>query len=143
MYSPISGIESELGSFVYNQLGVTGAFLSSGPFYTSDLRDVIGVVVERNVVPSDEVQFVLKAGSGMSQGKELVLVEGPTVGTGRWTLSTNRNQPASSNGLYLYQLVNGHIEFRKGSGNSAVEVSRVPIGSIAGGTRLTFTWLND
>ncbi len=84
--SPISGIESELGGFVYNQLGLTGAFLDSGRFYTSDLRDVIDVVVERDVVPSDVVQFVLKAGSGISQDKELVLVEGPTVGTGRFTL---------------------------------------------------------
>jgi hypothetical protein len=143
IFSPLPGIESELGNFVYNQMGLTGAFASSGRFYTSDVRDELDVIVERNAVPQDQVEFVLKAGPGINQDKELVLVEGATAGTGRWTLTTNRNQTTSSNGLYNYQLPGGRLEFHKGSGNSAVEVSRVPIDLIPPGTRLTFTWLHD
>jgi hypothetical protein len=143
LYSPIAGIEAELGGFVYNQRGVNGSFYSNGLFYTGDLRDELTVTVERNAVPAGEVEFVLALGAAVRGDKELVLAEGPGAGTGRWTLTATSTQPTSRNGLYLYQLPGGHLEFRKGSGARATEVTRVPIALLAGGTRLTFTWTKD
>ena len=59
----------------------------------------------------------------------------------RGTVTTARN------GLYTYQLPGGFMEFRKRIGNNNSNpmeyVSRVPIDHIAGGTRLTFTWVDD
>jgi hypothetical protein len=76
-----------------------------------------------------------------------VLVEGttPPANNGRWTLSVTRNGDTARNGLYLYQLAGGHLEFRRREpGSSAlIEVTRVPIDSLAPGTRVTFTWEDD
>jgi hypothetical protein len=143
LYSPISGIEQELGGFVYNQTGVTVPFFSNGLFLTSDMDDELSVAVERSVVPANEVQFVLNAGAGVSHRKEIVLAEGPAAGTARWTLAVLRSGDTSAEGLYTYQLPGGRLEFRKQRGNAVVEVSRVPIDTIPGGTRLTFTWRKE
>ena len=100
-------------------------------------------MVERNVVPSGEVEFVIMSTANIFQRKEIVLVEGPAVGTGRWTIATDGNIHRDANGLYLYQLPGGLLEFRKRIGNGMSEVTRIPIDRIPGGTRLTFTWLAD
>lgn len=146
-YSPVSGIRRELGEFVYNQQGLASPFFSDGRFYTSDLADEIAVVVERNAVPADQVEFVLIAGQGLHGRKEIVLAEGanpPASGGGRWTLSVGSNGATQRNGLYLYQLPGGHLEFRKqNQSNQIVEVSRVPIDRIEPGSRITFTWERD
>jgi hypothetical protein len=141
VFSPIAGIERDLGGFVYNSLGLNGAFASNGIFYTGDVADEIDVVVERNVLPSNEVQFVLNAGPGVNQPKEIVLVEG--AGAGRFTVAVGNNVRTANDGLYTYQLPGGRLEFRKQSGSSVVEVTRVPIDFLQGGTRLTFTWRRD
>jgi hypothetical protein len=142
-FSPIEGIEKDLGVFVYNQYGVSGAFYSSGRLRTSNVDDELDVVVERNVVPPDEVEFVLCAGSAISARKELVLVEGAAAGTNRWTLAVDGNTRRSADGLYTYQLPGGMLEFRKQIGGSVTEVTRLPLNMLQGGTRLTFTWLSD
>jgi hypothetical protein len=86
---------------------------------------------------------VLNAGGGINDRKEIVLVEGAVVGSGRWTIAVAGNVHTDRNGLYTYQLSGGVLEFRKQIGNSVQEVSRVPIDNLPGGTRLTFTWLSD
>ncbi|MGH9384439.1 MAG: hypothetical protein ACRD2N_09160 [Vicinamibacterales bacterium] len=147
-YSPVVGIQREFGSIVFNQQGLASPFPSNGRFYTSNFDDDMEVVVERNAVPADQVAFVLKGGSRITAPKEIVLVEGtnpPATGNGRWTISVTRNGDSDRNGLYLYQLPGGHLEFRRrepGS-NAMIEVSRVPIDNIAPGTRVTFTWEED
>jgi hypothetical protein len=146
VFTPIAAIEQELGGFVYNQAGLNGSFASNGMFYTGDVADEISVEVERGVVPSNEVQFVLKAGPGVHQRKEIALVEGataPATGTGRWMLTIDNNVKSATEGLYTYQLAGGRVEFRKQRGSGVAEVTRVPIGTIQGGTRLTFTWQRD
>jgi len=143
LFTPIAGIEQELGAFVYNQAGVTAPFFSNGRFYTSDPADELDVVAERNVVPSNEVQFVLNAGTGIDRRKEVVLAEGPAAGSGRWTLTVVNNVNTAAEGLYTYQLPGGRLEFRKQQGSAVAEVSRIPLDSIPGGTRLTFTWVKD
>jgi hypothetical protein len=143
VFSPVEGIRKDLGDFVYNQEGVTASFWSSGQFYTSNLNDRLYVTVEKNVMAADVVEVVLQAGPNISARKEIVLVEGAAVGTGRWTIATYGNSTHDQNGLYTYQLPGGHLEFRKQVGNSMQEVSRLPIDHLAGGTRLTFTWQAD
>ena len=144
IYSPIDGIELDLGGFVYNQMGVSGTWFSNGgQFYTSNVNDQLAVTIERNVVPAGEVQFVLNSGPNISQRKEIVLVEGPAVGTGRWTIATNGPNQSAADGLYMYQLPGGILEFRKSINGAVSEVSRVPIDTIPSGTRITFTWQTE
>jgi len=143
VYSPIDNIQQELGSFVFNQAGVSSPFVTNGRFYTSNVADTLDVMVERNVVPSDVVEFAIMSTANISQRKEIVLVEGAAVGTGRWTIATEGNIHRDVNGLYLYQLPGGLLEFRKKIGNGMSEVTRIPIDRIPGGTRLTFTWMAD
>ena len=143
VFSPVEGIRKDLGDFAYNQAGVTAGFWSDGQFYTSNLRDRLYVTVERNVKPANEIEVVLVANQNISARKEIVLVEGASIGTGRWTIATNGNSRRDQNGLYTYQLPGGHLEFRKMIGTSMEEVSRLPINHLAGGTRLTFTWQAD
>lgn len=143
IYSPVEMIDRELGSFVYNQAGVASPFMTNGLFFTSDVNDRMQVKVEFGVVPANEVRFILCTPSNITQRKELVLVEGAQVGTGRWTLSAGGGTLLAVDGLYTYQLPGGHLEFRKKVGNTFVEVTRVPIDAIQGGTQITFTWLTN
>lgn len=142
-YSTVDQIDQNFGSFVYNQMGVASPFMTNGLFLTSDVNDRMQVKVEFNVVPADQVRFILCTPSNITQRKELVLVEGPQAGLGRWTLSAGAGTPIAIEGLYTYQLPNGHLEFRKRVGNTFVEVTRVPIDAIPGGTQITFTWLTN
>lgn len=143
IFSPITGINQELGSFVYNQYGVASPFRINGRFRTSNVDDELEVTVEDNVVPAGEVEFVLNAGPGIDWTKQIVLVEGPTAGVGRWTIEVKNNVNTARNGLYLYQLSGGWLEFRKQIGGVVEEVSRVAIDLIPGGTRVTFNWIKD
>lgn len=143
IFSPISGINGELGSFVYNQYGVASPFRTNGRFRTSNVDDELEVTVEDNVLPSGEVEFVLNAGPGINATKQIVLVEGPAAGTGRWTIEVKNNVRTARNGLYLYQLPGGRLEFRKQIGGGVEEVSRVAIDLIPAGTRVTFNWIGD
>ena len=117
-YSPVVGIQRELGSIVFNQQGLASPFFSDGRFYTSNLDDDMAVIVERNAVPADQVEFVLKGGSRITAPKEIVLVEGtnpPATGNGRWTIRVTRNGDTDRNGLYLYQLRAATSSFGVGS----------------------------
>lgn len=142
-FSTIDRIDQEFGTFVYNQMGVASPFMTNGLFLTSDVNDRMQVKVDFDVVPANEVRFILCTPSNITQRKELVLAEGPQVGTGRWTLSAGAGTLLAVDGLYTYQLPNGHLEFRKRVGNTFVEVTRVPIDAIPGGTQITFTWLTN
>jgi len=147
VFSPIDGIEKDLGTFTYNQLGLNASFFSDGQFYTSNLDDELKVKVEHGVVPPDQIEVVLIAATGISARKEIVLEEGWNGSAGRWTIWTSGTTTTARNGLYLYQLPGGYMEFRKRTGNNnsngMEDVSRVPIDHLAGGTRLTFTWETD
>jgi len=88
------------------------------------------------------VEFVLSLGPGISAPKEIVLAEGAATG-GRWTIAVDSRTRRSVNGLWTSQLPGGVIEFRKEIWLSMQEVSRLPLDSIPGGTRLTFTWRAD
>lgn len=146
IFSPITGIDQELGSFVYNQYGVASPFRTNGRFRTSNVDDELEVTFEDNAVPAGEVEFVLNAGPGIDRTKQIVLVEGPTAGTGQWTIEVKNNVDTARNGLYLYQLPGGRLEFRKQFGCPFCridEVSRVAIDLIPGGTRITFNWIRD
>lgn len=142
-FSPITGINQELGSFVYRQYGVASPFPTNGRFRTSNVDDELEVTVEDNAVPPGEVEFVLNAGPGIDRTKQIVLVEGPAAGTGRWTIEVKNNTDTDRNGLYLYQLPGGRLEFRKQIGGGIEEVSRVAIDLIPGGRRVTFNWIKD
>ena len=87
------------------------------------------------------MEFVLNAGPGIDQTKQIVLVE--AGGVGQWTIEVKNSVDTARNGLYLYQLPGGRLEFRKHIGNSVQEVSRVAIDLIPGGTRVTFNWIRD
>ena len=67
VFSPLTGIDQELGSFVSNQYGVASPFRSNGRFCTSNVDDQLEVTVEDNAVPAGEVEFVLNAGPGIDQ----------------------------------------------------------------------------
>jgi hypothetical protein len=143
LFSPIDNIDGELGTFVYNQAGVASPFLTNGRFYTSNVDDELSVSYSLNAVPAGEIEIVLCAGPNVMHRKEIVLAEGDAVGGTQWTIATDNIVRDSRNGLYLYQLPGGRLEFRKQIGNGIHEVSRVPIDAIPGGTRITFTWLSD
>lgn len=147
VFSPISGIDGELGSFVYNQAGAAAPFVTFTPgtsqFYTSDLADELQVTFARNAVQPGEIEIVLDCGPNVLHRKEIVLVEGPAAGIGRWTLGVDNKNRFARDGLYMYQLPGGRLEFRKQIGGGMYEVSRVPIDAIPSGSRVTFTWRTD
>ncbi|HET9474096.1 MAG TPA: hypothetical protein VFO82_09390, partial [Steroidobacteraceae bacterium] len=143
IFSPINHIDSELGSFVYNQAGVASPFLTNGRFYTSDPNDELAVTYALNAVAPGEIQIVLNAGPNVAHLKEIVLVDGVGPNPGRWTIGVDQFVRSNREGLYLYQLPGGRLEFRKQIGNGVYEVSRVPIDAIPGGTQVTFTWLTN
>jgi hypothetical protein len=147
VFSPIDGIQKDLGTFTFDQAGLDASFDSDGDFYTSNVDDRLTVRVERGVVPSDQIEVVLVAAPGISARKDIILEEGWNGSGGRWTIWTSGTVTTARNGLYTYQLPGGFMEFRKrignNNGNPMEYVSRVPIDHLAGGTRLTFTWVND
>jgi hypothetical protein len=90
----------------------------------------------------------LVAALGISVRKEVILEEGWNGINDQWTIWTSGTVTTAKNALYTYQVSGGFMEFRKRIGNNndnnGMEyVSRVPIDRVAGGTRLTFTWVDD
>jgi hypothetical protein len=142
--SPVNGIEKDLGTFAYNEAGVTAPFFSAGEFYTSDSNDDINVKVEPNAVAVDQIAIVLKSGPGINWKKELVLAGGGSPPASA-TLTVINSVKMDNNSLAVDQLPGSHLEFRKlywgHSGTS--EVSRIPLDAIPPGTRVTFTWMRD
>ena len=141
--SPVSGIQKELGTFVFNEAGVTAPFFSNGEFYTQDTHDDIHVTVEPNAAPAGFISVVLSSGPGIVWQKQLVVVGGnPPTST---TLTVINNVKTASTSAPVSQLPGSHLEFRKlyGSHTGTDEVARIPLDAIPPGTRLTFTWLRD
>jgi hypothetical protein len=147
VFSPIDGIQKDLGNFTFDQAGLDASFDQNGYFYTSNVDDSLYVTVEHGVVPSDQIEVVLVAAPGISARKDIILEEGWNGLNMRWTITTSGTVTTARNGLYTYQLPGGFMEFRKRVGNNNSNpmeyVSRVPIDHLAGGTRLTFTWQED
>ena len=147
VFSPIDGIQKDLGTFTFDQAGLDASFDQNGYFYTSNVDDRLFVTVERGVVPSDQIEVVLVAAPGISARKDIILEEGWNGLNMRWTITTSGTVTTARNGLYTYQLPGGFMEFRKRIGNNNSNpmeyVSRVPIDHVPGGTRLTFTWQDD
>ena len=102
------------------------------------------VRVYLSAVAADSIEIVLEAGPGIDWAKEIVLVEGSAAGTGRWTISVKDNKNTDRNGLYLYQLPGGRLEFRKAKAlGDMTEVAKVGIDLVPPGSRITFTWVRD
>ena len=143
IFSPVSGIQKDLGTFVYNEAGVTAPFFSNGEFYTADTHDDIHVTVEPNAVPAGSITIVLNSGPGIVWQKQLVVAGGnpPTSAT----LTVINNVKTASASIQVTQLPGSHMEFRKlyGAHTGTDEVARIPLDAIAPGTRLTFTWMRD
>jgi hypothetical protein len=145
VYSPVSGIETDLGTFAYNEVGVTAPFSSGGEFQTSDTNDDISVTVEPNAVPPDQIAIVLTSASAITWKKQLVLAGGGNP-PANVTLTVINAVKTDSGTLQADQLPGSHMEFRKlyfGSQSATSEVSRVPLDAVPPGTRLTFTWTRD
>jgi len=121
-----------------------GPFQDGQLFRTNDTADQIQIRVEPGAVAADSVEFVLDASPGIDWAKEIVLVEGPAAGMGRWTISVANNQNSDRNGLFTYQLPGGRLEFRKAKFlGGMTEVMRVAIDAVPPGSRITFTWVRD
>jgi hypothetical protein len=144
VFSPIDGIEKDLGTFTFNQAGLNASFNSNGYFYTSNVDDRLNVMVERGVVPANLIEVVLVAAPGISGTKEIILEDGLLS---RLTIWTSGTRTTDMGRFFTSQLPNGFMYFRKRTGNNnslGMEyVSRLPIDRLAGGTRLTFTWEKD
>lgn len=112
----------------------------SGSIYTAD-GDVITYVVEPNAVGTDEVEFILKLGSGITWRKELVLI----ADDGQWTIFVENAHTEGSNGLYRYQLQNGRLLFRKAKFLGIVTDihSLGNLDHLPTGARVTFVWTRD
>jgi NTE family protein len=119
------------------------SLLINGTITTRD-SDAIQVRVFENAIANDAVEFVLEAGPGIDWRKEIVLVEGKSAGTGRWTIYVENNQNRDVNGLYLYQLPGGRLEFKKAKALGVmVEVLQIKIDNVKPGSRIVFTWVVD
>src|SRR4051812_39697001 len=118
VFSPIDGIQKDLGNFTFDQAGLDASFDQDGEFYTSNVDDRLMVKVERGVVPSDQIEVVLVAAPGISARKDIILEEGRNGVNGRWTIWTSGTVTTARNGLYTYQLPGGFMEFRKRVGNN-------------------------
>lgn len=129
---------------IYIPPGTDAPFRDGMLYGTTDPADQIEVRVEENAMAADTVEFVLNAGPGIDWRKEIVIVEGVSAGTGRWTIVVINNQNTDRNGLYAYQLPGARLEFRKAKFLGVMtEVSRIGIDKVKPGSRITFTWVRD
>ena len=111
---------------------------------TDDPADELEARFENDVMPANEIEFVLESGPGITWQKEIVLVEGAVAGTGRWTLMVKDSVKSSANGLYTYQLPGGRLEVRKAKTFGVMtEVKRIDISRVKGGSRVTYRWVKD
>ncbi len=104
-------------------------------------KDKIRFTIEPNAVDANEVEFVLKLGSGITWRKELIL----TADDGQWTLFVENARMQDSNRLYRVQLPNGRLRFRKmvlGGGMWDVHTLR-NLDQLPAGARVTFEWEKD
>lgn len=111
---------------------------------SGDLRDqdtdLIRFQVDHGAIGPDAVEFVLNS-DGEKWKKWLILDDG---GGGRWTIETDGPKTQDQNGLYLYQLPNGKLEFWKAKLlGQMTKVLELPIAFLQGGDRVTFHWEQD
>jgi len=102
--------------------------------------DLITYTIDANAVPAGEVEFVLDS-AGEKDKKELILDDG--MG-GVWTVYTDGARTQDRNGLYLNQLPNGKLTFKKWKFfRRMADVMELPIASLTGGDRVNFSWQRD
>jgi hypothetical protein len=90
------------------------------------------------------VEFVLELPPSLSWRKELILV----AEDGQWTIVVQDNTKSEKNGLYRYQLPNGHLLFRKKKGllqggimQQVLDLSQ--LNDLPTGARVIFNWVRD
>ena len=144
VFSPVDGIQKDLGTFTFNQAGLNSSFYSNGDFYTSNVDDRLSVQVQHGVVPPNQIEIVLIAAPGISAKKEIIVEDSLLSRSTLWTSGT---VTSTNNRFDVSLLFDGMLYFRKRIGNNNSNpmeyVSRVPASHIPGGTRLTFTWEED
>lgn len=120
--------------------GDVSAWGSPGGDLVSQDKDLISFTIDANAVPAGEVEFVLDS-AGRKDKKELILDDG--MG-GVWIVSTDGARTQDRNGLYLYQLPNGKLTFKKSKFlRGMTDVMELPIAFLTGGDRVNFSWQRD
>lgn len=115
---------------------------NSGTFTTSD-GDRIDFTVERGVVGSDVVEFVLALGPGITWKKVLNMPDG---GGSSWDIVAEGAGGAASNSLWAGQVNNGQVlTFRKAKflGFLADVYTLGNLQGLTPGSRATFHWMTD
>lgn len=75
-------------------------------------EQTVRLIVDRDVVPPDAVEFVLLTPSWVTWKKEMYIRESPSVGQGEWKIYTNSDRHEDRNGLYVYQLDRGRVSWK-------------------------------
>jgi predicted acylesterase/phospholipase RssA len=143
-WSDWTPLSASVDAPVFIPSGTAEPFQDGGLLRTSDPADEIEVGVRQGVVAADTVEFVLDAGPGIDLRKDLLLIEGAAAGTNRWTITVEGNVNSARNGLYLYQLAGGRVEFaRRNAAGAMATVLRVPLDAARPGSRVSFRWVRD
>ncbi len=121
-----------------------GEIRRTGSFVTPD-KDDIHYVIEPHAVASDIVEFQLCLGPGLTWEKKLNLPDG--IGNS-WDLIVRDNKRCDTNSLWAGQVLNGQkLTFSKAKEFGRVRAIHTlalsDLGTLPGGTRVTFTWMKD
>lgn len=92
---------------------------------------MVNITVEMNVLPPDQVEFVLVNQEASWKRKnikrrEITIFESPSSGQGAWILWTSKNRSEDRNGLYAYQLMGASLKF---GNDSVIDISNATLGS--------------
>lgn len=116
-----------------------------GQFKTND-NDIIKYKIERGVVNSDIVEFVLELSANITWWKAINMPDG--LGSD-WDIECQDNKRKASNSLWAAQVQNRQsLTFKKAkefgrhqSNNEGYKVSN--LSGLTPGSRVTFTWIQD
>ena len=115
---------------------------TSGRLYTAD-GDYIDYTVERGVVDTNVVQFVLALGPAVTWKKVLNLPDGQGS---NWDIVAEGAGASDRNSLWANQVHNGQsLTFRKAKtfGNITTVHTLGDLGGLTPGSRVTFAWVKD
>jgi hypothetical protein len=112
----------------------------AGEIRTGD-GDRISYSIQAGVRPADEVEFILTLDTGITWRKELVL----QAEDGQWTIAAQDGTRSDRNGLYRYQLPNGHLLLRKAKtfGIMSDIHGLAHLDQLPAGAQVSFTWSKD
>lgn len=107
------------------------SFVNHGRLNGYGMDGIIDISVESNVLPADQVEFVLVNQEASWKRKdvkrrEITIFESPSSGQGAWSLWTSRNRSEDRNGLYAYQLMGASLRF---DNFSVIDISNVALGA--------------